>query len=144
MPEPATSSRDDKSEPTSPDGSTIDLRFRKAAGEWTTTVLAIRNSSRARRQRTRRKARIRAVLQGTAEILAGVVLAIAAVAAAFTTTTSANLRLVIAIPLIIAAVYAEWGLRVAVRRARQRRNPSSGSQAHNLSNRRQNRRSSRG
>lgn len=82
-------------------------------------------------------------LLGAAEILASIVLAIAATAIAFATTTSANLRLAIAIPLIVGAVYAESWLRQAVHEARHH-NLSRNSQTHNLSRRELNRRFRRG
>ena len=130
MSEPDTNARD---EAASTDGDTIDIRFVKAGGKWTATAPRIRNRAQARRKRTWQRRRRKAAM-GTVEIVAGIALGIASVAVADTATTNTNARLLIAGLIVIGAVLAEWGVRHAAHKAR-RRDPSSNSQAHNLSKR---------
>lgn len=86
---------------------------------------------------------MRKALRNAAEIIAGIALGITALAVTDTVTTSANTRLLVAVLIIIAVVYAEWGVRHAVHKAR-RGNLSRNSQTHNLSRRELNRRFRRG
>lgn len=79
----------------------------------------------------------------TTELAAGIALGLVAMAVADGVTTSLNLRLGIAVAVCVAGVLAEWGVRVAAYRA-CRRNPSTDSQAHNLSIRAPKRRFRRG
>lgn len=126
----------------SADGDSIDIRYIKAGGKWTASVLGIRSSILDRRKRERRKRRERAI-RSAAELAAGLVLGIVAMAVADTATTSLNLRLGIAVAVCIAGVLAEWGVRVAAHKAR-RRDLSTRSERRNLSNRLRNRRWGRG
>lgn len=91
-----------------------------------------------------RRPRWQRISLGAGKGIAGLALGIAALAVADTVTTSPNLHYLVAVTCIAVAGLMGWAALASRKNERHRRNPSTDSQTHNLSNRGLSRRFRRG